>query len=393
MSVVKIGLIGKPNAGKSTLFSALTHNTAEVANYPFTTIKPNIGMAFFPVKCPEDEIGTKCNPREGKCENGTRYIPVEIIDVPGLIPGASEGKGMGNEFLENIRDSDALIHVFDSSGTSNLDGSIAEEKVDPLDEIDFVFNELVEWLSSKISKDWEKFARKEDASKDKVETSLLKKMTGFGIGEKDISEILLSLTVPDKLSKWTEAEFRNFAEAFFKKAKPILYLANKADLIDEKEIERLRNSVKDCIFTAGEYELAIQKAFSSNLISSIEKDFEISEKASEKQRSALEKIRDFLSREYTERPQTLLERVVRMLGYIVVYPVYDEAHWVDKNGNVLPDAFMLKKGETALDLAYRVHTEIGKGFIKAVDARSKMVIAKDHELKEGDVIRIVAKTK
>lgn len=393
MSIVKIGLIGKPNAGKSTLFSSLTHNTAEIANYPFTTIKPNVGMAFFTVICPENEIGKKCSPREGKCMNGHRFVPVEIIDVPGLIPGASEGKGMGNEFLENIRDADALIHVFDSSGTSSLDGTPVDDRIDPVEEVRFVFNELVAWLSSKFSRDWEKFARKEEASKDKVEASIMKKLTGFGIGEKQISEILLTMKVPDKLSKWTDREFTDFSIGFFTKAKPVLYLANKADLIGEKEVQRIRENVKDCIFTAGEYELAIRKAFSADLISSIENDFSINDKASDKQRVALEKIREFIGRDYVERPQTLLERIVRILSYMVVYPVYDESHWTDKNGNVLPDAIMLKHGQTALDLAFRVHTEIGKGFIKAVDARSKMVIAKDHELKEGDVIRIVAKTK
>ncbi len=393
MSIVKIGLIGKPNAGKSTLFTALTHNTAEIANYPFTTIKPNVGLALFPAKCPEVHIGKKCSPKEGMCENGVRYIPVEIIDVPGLIPGASEGKGMGNEFLENIRDSDAIIHVFDSSGTSGLDGSPAEERIDPMEEVKFVRRELVEWFSSKFSKDWEKFSRKEEASKDKIEASLLKKLTGFGINEKGIAEILLKGGFPDKLSKWLDDDFRNFADLFFTMTKPILYLGNKADLCTDAEIEKIRESLNDCIFSSGEYELAIQKAHGAGLISSVENGFTISQKANDKQKAALEKIGNFLTREYVERPQNLLERVVRMLGYIVVYPVYDETHWTDKNGNILPDAIMMKEGQNALDLAYKVHTEIGKGFIKAVDARTKMVISKDHQLSEGDVVRIVAKTK
>lgn len=393
MSVVKIGLIGKPNAGKSTLFSALTHNIAEIANYPFTTIKPNVGIALFPAKCPETHIGKKCDPREGVCRDGTRYIPVEIIDVPGLIPGASEGKGMGNEFLENIRDSDALIHVFDSSGLSDLEGSPVENRIDPLDEIKSVRNELVKWFSSKLSKDWDKFSRKEDALKGKLEASLLKKLTGFGMDEREISGIILKGDFPDKLSKWTSVDFENFSEYFFTFAKPILYLANKADLCTDDNVKRIRESLKDCIFSAGEYELAIQKAFSSSLISSDSNDFQISSKASDKQRTALETIRSFLSKDYVERPRNLLEHVVRILGYIVVYPVYDETHWCDKDGNILPDAIMMRKGQNALDLAYKVHTEIGKGFIRAVDAKTKMVISKEHPLNEGDVIRIVAKTK
>ncbi len=393
MSIVKIGLVGKPNAGKSTLFTALTHNSAEIASYPFTTIKPNAGLAYFSVECPEKVLGKKCQPREGNCTDGVRSIPVEVIDVPGLIPGASEGKGMGNEFLENIRDSDAIVHVFDASGTSNLDGTPAEDRIDPMEEVNFVKKELVEWMSSKLSRDWEKFARKEDASKTRMESSLMKRMAGFGISEHELSELLLGGGFPSKLSAWSDDDFRKFAETFFSVAKPIVYLANKADLCSPGEVDHIRSSLENCVFTSGEYELAIQKAYSAGIIDSVADDFSsVPGKASEKQMKALEGIREFLSRDYAERPQKLLEHVVRMLGYIVVYPVYDETHWTDKEGRVLPDAFLMKKGQTALDLAYRVHTQIGEGFIKAVDGRTRMVIAREHELKEGDVVRIVAKT-
>lgn len=393
MSSIKIGLIGKPNAGKSTLFNALTHNSAETANYPFTTIKANVGVALFPAECPEKDLGKKCSPREGLCEDGTRYIPVEIIDVPGLIPGASEGKGMGNEFLENIRDSDAIIHVFDASGTSTIDGTPSEERMDPIEEINTVREELVKWFSSKLSRDWDKFARKEDATRDKREASIMRKMAGYGLTEKGVAEILLNGDYPEKMSKWEEAQFHSFAEGFFRTAKPILYLGNKADLCSDDEISRIEDEVKDCIFTSGEYELVIQKAYSASLIDSLSSDFTIGPGATEKQEAALKTVKSFLSRSNVQRPQVLLEHIVRLLGYIVVYPVYDETHWTDKNGNILPDAMMIKKGQTALDLAFRVHTEIGKGFIKAVDGRKKMVIGKEHELNEGDVIRIVAKTR
>ncbi len=394
MTVVKIGLVGKPNAGKSTLFSALTHNSAEIASYPFTTIKPNIGLSYFTVDCPETLIGKKCQPREGSCQNGKRNIPVEIIDVPGLIPGASEGKGMGNEFLENVRDSNAIIHVFDASGTSNLDGSIAEVKQDPLKEVEFVRVELVEWLVSKVARDWDKFSRKEDATRSPMEVSLMKKMAGLGLNEHQLADILSRANLPAKLSDWSREDIRVLSEAFFTYGKPILHLANKADLCGSEEIERISNAVKDCIFTSGEYELALQKAYSAGIIDSVYADFQIIEgKATEKQKNALREIKEFLHRPNVERPQDLLKHVVHLLGYLVVYPVFDETHWTDKDGRVLPDAFVMKDGQTALELAHRVHTQIGEGFIKAIDGKTKMVIGKDHKLKEGDVVRVVAKTK
>ena len=395
LSLVKIGLVGKPNVGKSTLFSAITESDVEVANYPFTTIKPNVGVALFKTRCPEVEIGVKCSPREGRCVNGTRYVPVEVIDVPGLIPGASEGKGMGNEFLDNIRDSDAIIHVFDSSGTTSLEGTPSGEEItDPLEEIAFVRAELIKWMSSKLSKDWEKFARKVESRKDKPERLIVKKVASFGLGERDVAEILLKEEFPSKLSHWNEEFFTRFAESVFRYVKPLIHIGNKADIAKKETLDRIREKYPETFFISAEYELAIRKAKAAGFINSIGADFELSPKCSEKQKEALNMMRGFFGGSGIDRIEDVVEQLVRKtLGYIVVFPVYDESHWTDKDGNVLPDAFLVRKGENALNLAFRVHTEIGEGFIRAIDCRKKMVVSKDHELNDGDVIRIVSKTK
>ena len=395
MSIVKIGLVGKPNVGKSTIFSAITETEVEMANYPFTTIKPNVGIALFRTSCPENEINAKCSPREGKCINGVRYVPIEVIDVPGLIPGASEGKGMGNEFLDNIRDSDAIIHVFDSSGTTSLEGTPSGENItDPVEEIEFVRDEMTRWMASKISKDWDKFARKVESTKDKAERILLKKVASFGLNERQVAEILLKEDFPAKLSKWSEDEFTRFSEAVFKYIKPIIHLGNKADIAKPEMIGRIKDAFPDSFFISAEYELALRKAHGAKLVNSLDSSFSVSEDASEKQKDALDRMRSFFAIEGMNRIEEIFETLVRdILGYIVVFPVYDETHWTDKEGNILPDAFLVKKGETALNLAFRVHTDIGEGFIRAIDCRKKMVVSKDHELVNGDVIRIVSKTK
>lgn len=394
MSTVKIGLIGKPNVGKSTLFSALTRSPVEIANYPFTTLKPNVGMAWLAAKCPDTEIGKKCTPREGTCVNGTRYIPVEVIDVPGLIPGASEGKGMGNEFLDNIRDSEAIIHVFDASGMTDSDGTPLQERKDPVEDIIAIEDEMIAWLSDRIYRDWEKYARKSDASSDRTERSLEKKIASFGINERQISLILTKGDFPDKLSKWDMSDARNFADLVFKHIKPIVRVANKADAAPLEFIEKIRNFDDTIQFISGEYELTLEKAMEAKVINSIEKDFQITGNLNPQQKNAVDHIRKFISEPYSSRMGEILTNVVRsVLGYVVAYPVADEGTWGDNKGNILPDALLLPGGSTALELAFKVHTDIGEGFIRAIDCRSKRAIGKDHVVQDSEVIRIVSKTK
>jgi small GTP-binding protein len=393
MSRIKIGLVGKPNVGKSTLFSAITSNAAEIGNYPFTTLKPNTGVGLITTTCPEVELGKKCNPREGTCEGGIRKVPIEVIDVPGLIEGASSGKGMGNEFLENIKDADALLLVFDASGRTTMEGVPSESTIDPVREIEMVRSELYRWLSSKLSKDWERFAKKEDSSGEKIVKGLLKKTSSLGIGEKDVSRILSSGVFPAKLTLWGESDFDDFARKVFEIVKPIVPVGNKVDAASEDTIIRLRSLFPEIMFTSGGQELAISKAIENGIVEGRSIPFKISGKATEVQRKGLAMVEAVMGKEYYSSPQQILTKVVlSKLGLIFVYPVYDESHWTDKEGNVLPDCFLVPKGTTAIDLAFKVHTEIGNGFIKAIDCRKKRIIARDHELQDSDVISIVSKS-
>ena len=392
MSTVKIGLIGKPNVGKSTLFSALTKAPVDIANYPFTTLKPNVGIGWLTAKCPESEIGAKCTPREGSCANGIRYIPVEIIDVPGLIPGASEGKGMGNEFLDNIRDSEAIIHVFDASGRTAPDGTPLQEARDPVEDIVAIENEMIAWMADRIYRDWNKFARKADASSERVERILETKIGTFGVREKQISLILTKDAFPAKLSHWESSHATTFASLVFRYIKPIIRVANKCDAAPPEYIEKIRDFDENIYFISGEFELTLEKAMGASLINTMGKDFIVSEKANQAQRNALEKIRSFLSSQCLTRMDQILSHIVRdVLRYVVAYPVADESTWGDKKGNILPDAFLMPYGTTAHEMAFRVHSDIGEGFIKAIDCRTKRAIGKDHVIEDSEVVRIVSK--
>ncbi|MEM0156281.1 MAG: YchF-related putative GTPase [Thermoplasmataceae archaeon] len=390
MKRIKIGLVGKPNVGKSTIFSAITKTHAEIGNYPFTTVKPNLGVTFIDHACPEKDLGHPCNPREGTCRNGIRMIPVEIIDVPGLIPGASEGKGMGNEFLDNIRDVDAIIHVYDASGKTTADGNPSETFVDPAEELKFIREELVNWVASRLGRDWEKFSRKADSTGERIETKLMPKVGTFGLREQDIETILLKEAFPAKLSIWTSDDFMDFASAIFKYVKPLIHVGNKSDELNNQEMSRLANITDNNFMVSGIYELALARASGAGLIRSTEVPVEISLGLKDAQKDALARINAFFQGGIPVRIGKVISDIVyRLLHYIVVFPVYDEGKWCDKDGNVLPDAFLVHAGNTALDLAFNIHTEIGEGFIRAINGRTKMVVGKEYELKDGDVIKIV----
>lgn len=391
--MLKIGLIGKPNAGKSTLFSAITSIDVDIANYPFTTIKPNVGISFVKDKCPESEINAKCNPREGKCLDGIRYIPVEIIDVPGLIEGASEGKGMGNEFLDNIRDADLIINLFDASGMTDMEGNPSESSHDPLDDIKFVNNEIISWMNGKISKDWQKFARKEDNSPERLDVKILQKAATFGLSEKDVSFIMTKESFPDKLIHWTDNDINRFSEAILKYVKPVFSIGNKLDLLTGDAIKALKDRENKLYMISAEYELLIEKAYNNGYISSDAIDFTFTDKSGEAQKTVLNRIKEKYRNGEIMRFYDVLTSIIKSLGYIVVYPVLDETKWEDKNGNVLPDAYLMKDGDTALDMAYKIHTDIGKNFIRAVNGRTKRVIGKDYKLLNNDVIKIISNSR
>ncbi len=391
--MLKIGLIGKPNAGKSTLFSAITSIDVDIANYPFTTIKPNVGISFVKDKCPENEINAKCNPREGKCLDGIRYIPVEIIDVPGLIEGASEGKGMGNEFLDNIRDADLIINLFDASGMTDMEGNPSESSHDPLDDIKFVNNEIISWMNGKISKDWQKFARKEDNSPERLDVKILQKAATFGLSEKDVSFIMTKESFPDKLIHWTDNDINRFSEAILKYVKPVFSIGNKLDLLTGDAIKALKDRENKLYMISAEYELLIEKAYNNGYISSDGIDFTFTDKSGDAQKTVLNRIKEKYRNGEIMRFYDVLTSIIKSLGYIVVYPVLDETKWEDKNGNVLPDAYLMKDGDTALDMAYKIHTDIGKNFIRAVNGRTKRVIGKDYKLLNNDVIKIISNSR
>jgi len=397
--MITIGLIGKTNVGKSTFFSASTLIDVEIANRPFVTIEPNVGIAYVKTKCVHTEFGVKCNPRNSVCIGDYRFIPVKLVDVAGLIPGAHEGRGLGNKFLDDLRKADVLIHVVDASGSTNEEGiPVPPGTRNPEEDIKFIIDEIDEWFYSIISKDWAKFARNIDLSnKDPVE-ELLAKLSGLSINKTQIIETLRETKLENvKLMQWSEEDLRNFSKKLREISKPIVIAANKIDILESRKfIDSLKKKYKWVIPTSAEAELALRKASKAGLIEYIpgESDFKITRELSGKQKQALEYIKKNVLEVYgsTGVQQAINTAVFEALGMIVVYPVEDEKKLTDHNGNVLPDAILIKRGSTPRDLASLIHTELAKGFLYAINVKKKIRVGEDYQLQNNDVIKIVSTT-
>ena len=393
-----VGVVGKANVGKSTFFKAATLAEVEIANYPFVTVKPNIGFGFVKVDCVDKDFNVKCQPKHGYCLNNKRFVPVQLLDVAGLVPGAHEGKGMGNQFLDDLRQADVLIHILDVSGSTNEKGEpVQPGSYDPALDIKFLEIELDMWYLRLIKKGWEPFVKKISQDKEELHKALAKHLTGLGVNEIMVEDLLKRLELPKDLSQWDESILKELTIELRKLTKPMVIACNKIDIPNALEnFERLKKEFPDYMLVAcsAESELALKEAAKHDLINYIsgEPVFDIKNesKLNENQKKALDFVRKEILSKYksTGVQQVLDDAVFKLLKHIAVYPVAN-SHLQDKDGNILPDCFLVPDGITALDFAYKVHTDIGDNFIRAIDLKTKQVIGKEHELKNGDVIEII----
>ncbi len=397
-----IGLVGKPNCGKSTFFKACTLAEIEIANYPFTTIEANQGVGFVRVNCPENDLkelkerNKTCNPQHGYCVKGERFVPIKLIDVAGLVPEAHKGKGRGNAFLNDLREADLLIHVLDASGRTDAEGNITEG-YDVAEDAKFLRDEIEMWIYGILENNWKSLVRKSQTSKLSLE--LAEQLSGLKIVEEDIKKVMKKLELSERGEAWTDAHILEFVREIREKSKPIIIAANKADRKEAKEnIKKLKEQFPETLIIpcSAESELALREASKDKLIDYVpgNKDFEIVGEINEQQRHALQIIRkDVLDVYNSTGVQSVLnEAVFSFLKYIAVFPVENEHHFTSKKGNILPDAHLLPSGSKTLDLAYSIHTDIGKSFISAIDCRTGKKLGKDSELKDRDVVKIMAKS-
>ncbi len=396
-----VGLVGKPSAGKSTFFKAATLAEVAIASYPFTTIKPNFGTGYVRVGCADKDFNVQCNPRFGFCLNHTRFVPVEIIDVAGLVPGAHEGKGLGNQFLSDLNQADVLVHIVDVSGSVNEKGeSCSPGSYDPINDVRFLEEEIDLWYASILWRNWNKLIRSSTMTKRKIEELIAEQLSAMKVTEGIALNAMNEAKVTGDPAGWTEEDIKRLSMILRKRTKPMLVALNKADIpAAEKNVERLTSEFPDVMFVkcSAEVELALREAAKKGVISYIPgaPDFKVlkPEELTDKQKGALAFIEGFLKKNGSTGVQQVLDAAVfEFLNYIAVFPG-GVNKLTDSKGNVLPDCFLMPPASTAKDFAFALHTDFGKHFLYAIDVRTKRRVSGDHALKNRDVVEIVSAAK
>jgi ribosome-binding ATPase len=397
---VEIGIVGKPNVGKSTFFNALTLLDATMAPYPFTTVKPNRGVAAVRFPCPHTELGKPCSPGNAACRNGVRWLPVALVDVAGLVPGAHEGRGLGNQFLSDLSVADGFIQVADASGATDSEGNpVAAGSQDPSEEVGWLGDELAYWVGGLLEKEFDRQVRKAELEGVKIEEYLEHRLTGLKITPAAIQMALRDAPI-DRAhpSRWSAEDLLQLARVLLEAAKPRSVALNKCDRITKERATELAKELEPTPAkpTSAEAELTLRRAARAGLItySPGDANFQVpdSSRLTPPQTKALGDLRSLLERWGSTGVQPLLERMVfERLHQVVVFPVEDETHWTDSKGRVLPDAFLVPAGTPVRTVAYRVHSELGEHFIRAIDGRTHRALAADHPVDPGAVLRIVAR--
>ena len=401
--MIKIGLIGKTNTGKTTFFNAATLASAEISNYPFTTKHPSTGNAQVITICVHKEFDVQDNPKNSRCMDGWRYIPIELIDLPGLIKGAWQGKGLGNQFLTVAAQSDALIHVVDVSGGIDVTGKVTEQGTgDPVADVGDIEEELAMWYLKLLEGNRDKISRSINAGVDII-MAITDVLRGVGVRDEHVRMALKKNAMMEgKFDEFDTQKIKDFLRSLRYISKPTLILANKIDLPSAADnFKRLRDKYKDVLVipSSADAELTLRRAESRGLIRYNPGDerFEIvhQEQLNDKQKWALNFIRQDILGEYlrTGVQFAINVAVFKLLSMNTVYPVADIKKLSDKHGNILPDVYLMESGSSIEDLAKTIHTELAKGILYAIDARDGLHLPRNYILKDRDILSIVSAKK
>ncbi len=395
-----IGVVGKPSAGKSTFFKASTMVDVAIANFPFTTIKPNHAIGYVKIDCVDKEFGKQCNPRSGWCINGKRFVPVDLLDVAGLVPGAHKGAGMGLQFMSDLNQADVLIHIIDISGSVDADGKpVPSLSYDPLNDVEFLEKELDYWYLDVIKRGWGSFSRTIKAAGKEPYKEIAKQLSGLGVTEVHVQDCLKKLKLQqEKITEWSDDDLLRLARELRILTKPMLIAANKIDIEGaDKNYKRLKEKYPNYIVIpcSGDYEVALRTLTKKEIIEYQpgESSFKIKDesKLNPAQKQALEKIKNFLDNFGSTGVQEVLNiSVFNLLKYKAIFPG-GVNNLVDSQGRVLPDCFLMPEKATAIDFAFKLHTDFGNNFVKAIDVKTKMPVGRDYILKHRDVVEIMAR--
>ncbi len=397
--MIRIGIIGKTNTGKTTFFNAATSGTGEVSTYPFTTKKPNTAIGQVQTLCVCRELRVSDRPKNSTCVDGWRFIPIEVIDLPGLIKGAFEGKGLGTQFLNVVAQADALLHVVDASGGIDAEGRITHPGMgNPVIDVYDIEEEMILWFKVAVDRALQR-TKKKSLKAESFDKPIAKELAGIGVKLAHASKALEQTELSKKHPKdWKDSDSRMFSEALRTVSKPTVIIANKMDLAySEKNFERLREEFRSqlVIPVCSEAEVALKRAEKKGFIQYVpgEETFKLFDESrlSKDQAWALAYVQQKVMTKWmrTGVQFALNGAVFKLLGMNAVYPVEDPKTLTDKSSNVLPDVYLVPKGYVAKDLAREIHSDLAKRMLHAIDARNGVRLPQDYELRDRDIISIV----
>jgi len=400
---IKIGLIGKTNTGKTTFFNSSTLSSDEISTYPFTTKKSSISIGHAITLCVHPEFKVEDNPINSKCKDGWRYIPIELIDLPGLIKDAWKGKGLGNQFLSIASQSDALLHIVDASGGIDSSGRITEVGTgDPVSDFADIEEELNMWYQKILEGNRDKLQKMVESDNDQI-NALTELYQGMGVKKIHVKETLKTTKLEDKnIENYDINDSKKFATQLRRISKPTLIVANKIDIKGAaKNFQRLRERYNDMIVVpaSADSELSLRRAEQKELIkySPGSEQFDIlrADDLNEKQKNALNFIQSDIMGEYmhTGVQFAINITVFKLLKMNSIYPVAMPENLSDKKGRILPDLILLKDGSTVIDLAKEIHSDLIKGLLYAKDLRYNLRVPTNYQLRDRDVISLVSASK
>ncbi|KAL2220743.1 GTP-binding protein [Thermoascus aurantiacus ATCC 26904] len=383
-----IGLVGKPSSGKSTTLNSLTDASSKVGNYPFTTIDPQRAIGYLQIDCAckRYNLTDKCKPNYGSCHEGRRSVPIELLDVAGLVPGAHQGKGLGNKFLDDLRHADALIHVVDVSGTTDAEGK-ATRGYDPSQDIVWLRSEIVRWVQGNLMEKWGSIKRRHVATKATAVETLQSQFSGYGSTAQLVTRVLDKLGLKEPLEQWSDETIEKVVNAFVDEKFPTVYALNKIDHPDaDKNISKIARMYdpKLIVLCSAISEVFLRKLAKQGYIRYVEGGEFVDtredliemgdptggglKEMDEKLKNRVENLKDMvLYRFGSTGVVQCLSRAAELLGLVPVFPVRNIHTFTSGTGGsnaVFRDCVLVKKGSTVGDVARKVMGDIPVTYIE-----------------------------